>query len=252
MRRQENGRSDDEEATGRPLAEMAYERIKRAILRCDLEPGSQVTEEQLAERFGLSRSVVRPALKRLYQQQLVRTVSRNRYIIPPITIKDANELFDLRLMLEPSAARRAAGRVDPEQLERLEQLCEAQYEPGDRDSADAFLQANAEFHVTVARASGNELLAEVVASLLDREQRLNHLAHMLGDRNQDAFHEHRELVEALIAADGERAERVMTEGVRASRSFVLDALMSSPAIQEMNVTIPRNPAVKADRSAVAR
>jgi DNA-binding GntR family transcriptional regulator len=252
MRRQENGRADEEEPAGRPLAEMAYERIKRAILRCDLEPGSQVTEEQLAERFGLSRSVVRPALKRLYQQQLVRTVSRNRYIIPPITIKDANELFDLRLMLEPPAARRAAGRVDPEQLERLEQLCEAQYEPGDRDSADAFLQANAEFHVTVARASGNDLLAEVVASLLDREQRLNHLAHMLGDRNQDAFHEHRELVEALIAADGERAERVMSEGIRSARTFVLEALMSSPAIQQMNVTIPRNTPAKVDRSAVAR
>lgn len=242
-------RHEDDEPSGRSLAETAYERIKRAILRCDLEPGSQVTEEQLAERFGLSRSVVRPALKRLFQQQLVRTVSRNRYIIPPITIKDANDLFELRLMLEPSAANRAAGRVDPEQLERLEQLCEAQYEPGNRDSADAFLQANAEFHVTVARASGNELLAEVVASLLDREQRLNHLAHMLGDRNQDAFHEHRELVEALLAADGDRAERVMAEGIRSARSFVLEALMSSPAIQQMNVTIPR---MKVDRSVVAR
>jgi len=251
MRRHVNGQSDEEESAGRPLAEMAYERIKRAILRCDLEPGSQVTEEQLAERFGLSRSVVRPALKRLYQQQLVRTVSRNRYIIPPITIKDANDLFELRLMIEPSAANRAAGRVDSEQIERLEQLCEAQYEPGNRDSADAFLQANAEFHVTVARASGNDLLAEVVASLLDREQRLNHLAHMLGDRNQDAFHEHRELVEALIAADGGRAERVMAEGIRSARAFVLEALMSSPAIQQMNVTIPRS-GLKVGRSAVAR
>lgn len=249
MRRQEDGRGDEEEPAGRPLAEMAYERIKRDILRCDLEPGSQVTEEQLAERFGLSRSVVRPALKRLYQQQLVRTVSRNRYVIPPITIKDANDLFELRLMIEPSAAKRAAGRVDPEQLQLLEQLCAAQYEPGNRDSADAFLQANAEFHVTVARASGNDLLAEVVASLLDREQRLNHLAHMLGDRNQDAFHEHRELVEALVAADGEQAERVMAVGIRSARAFVLEALMSSPAIQQMNVTIPR---MKADRSAVAR
>jgi DNA-binding GntR family transcriptional regulator len=252
MRRRENGRVDDEEPAGRSLAEMAYERIKRAILRCDLEPGSQVTEEQLAERFGLSRSVVRPALKRLYQQQLVRTVSRNRYVIPPITIKDANDLFDLRLMLEPAAANRAAGRVDAEQLARLEQLCEAQYEPGNRDSADAFLQANAEFHITVARASGNELLAEVVANLLDREQRLNHLAHMLRDRNQDAFHEHRDLVEALIAVDGARAEQVMEEGIRASRAFVLDALMSSPAIQEMNVTIPRSIALKPDRTAAAK
>lgn len=248
--KQRNGQGEGEESSARPQAELAYERIKHAILRCDLEPGSQVTEEHLAERFGISRSVVRPALKRLYQQQLVRTVSRNRYIIPPITLKDANDLFELRLMIEPSAAKRAAGRVEARQLERLEQLCEAQYKPGDRDSADAFLQANAEFHVTVARASGNDLLAEVVASLLEREQRLNHLSHMLGDRNQEAFHEHRELVEALIAGDGERAESVMADGIRSARTFVLEALMSSPAIQLMNVTIPRG--AKVERGAVAR
>jgi DNA-binding GntR family transcriptional regulator len=248
MTYQEDGFGEGEEASNRPLAELAYERIKRAILRCDLEPGSQVTEEQLAERFGISRSVVRPALKRLYQQQLVKTVSRNRYIIPPITLKDAHELFELRLMIEPPAAKRAAGRVEARELERLEQLCEAQYEPGDRESADAFLQANAEFHVGVARASGNDLLAEVVATLLDREQRLNHLAHMLGDRNQQAFHEHRELVEALIAGDGDRAEAAMAEGIRSARAFVIDALMSSPAIQQMNVTIPR----AANGSKVAR
>lgn len=223
----------------RSMADRAYDQIKRAILRCDLEPGSQVTEEQLAERFGLSRSVVRPALKRLYQQQLIRTDTRNRYVVRPITLKDAHELFELRLMIEPVAARQAAGRIDPEQLERLNQLCSAQYVPGDRDSAERFLQANAEFHITVARASGNDLIAEIVSSLLEREQRLNHLAHVLGDRNQDAFHEHSELVEALITGDGDQAERVMAEGIRSARSFVIEALTSSPSVQRINVTIPR-------------
>src|SRR4051794_14938933 len=96
----ENGRQS--------LAQTAYDTIKRAIIRCDLEPGQQVTEEQLAERFGLSRATVRPALKRLYQEQLVRTITRQRYVIPPITLKDAQDLFELRLLLEPAAARRAA------------------------------------------------------------------------------------------------------------------------------------------------
>jgi DNA-binding GntR family transcriptional regulator len=221
-----------------PLAEMAYARIKRAIIRCDLEPGRQVTEEQLAERFGVSRATVRPALKRLFQEQLVQTISRQRYIIPPITLKDAEDLFDLRLLLEPAAARRAAGRVDPVQLERLDQLCRAQYQLGDRESAEAFLAANTEFHVTVARASGNELMAEVITNLLDREERLNHLSHVLHDRNEAAYHEHHELVEALIAGDGERAESVMASGIRSACFFVVEALMSSPAIQSVNVMKP--------------
>src|SRR5690349_1090424 len=179
-----NGRHDhaEEDEERRPLAQAAYDLIKRAIIRCDLEPGRQVTEEQLADRFGLSRATVRPALKRLYQEQLVATITRQRYVIPPITLKDAHDLFELRLLLEPAAACRAAGRVDAEQLRRLDELCGAHYQPGDRESAEAFLRANTEFHVTVARASGNALLAEVIRNLLDREERLNHLSHMLNDR----------------------------------------------------------------------
>jgi DNA-binding GntR family transcriptional regulator len=222
----------------RPQAQTAYESIKRAIIRCDLAPGQQITEEQLADRFGVGRAVVRPALKRLYQEQLVQTMTRQRYVISPITLKDAFDLFELRLLLEPVAARRAAGRVDPDQLKRLDELCGAQYELGDRESAEAFLRANTEFHITVARASGNAMLADFIANVLDREERLNHLAHMLHDRNEVAFHEHRDLVEALIAGDGERAERVMADGVRASRAFVVDALTSSPSIQFANVTAP--------------
>jgi DNA-binding GntR family transcriptional regulator len=204
------------------LAETAYETIKRAIIRCELEPGKYVSEAYLAERLQLSRGVVRPALKRLYQEQLVQTGDGQRYQVPPITLKDAYDLFELRLLLE---------------IRRLAELCGAQYQPGNRESAEAFLRANREFHVTIARASGNALMAEVIANLLDREERLNHLAHMLHDRNDAAYHEHQELIDALIAEDGERAEKVMADGVADSRRFVLEALMSSPSIQTTNVTL---------------
>jgi DNA-binding GntR family transcriptional regulator len=225
-----------------PRAHAAYDLIKRAIIRCDLEPGQQVTEEQLAERFGLSRATVRPALKRLYQEQLVTTITGRRYVVPPITLKDAQDLFELRLLLEPPAAGRAAGRVDAEQLRRLDELCCAEYRPGDRESAESFLRANTEFHVTVARASGNALLAEVIRNVLDREERLNHLSHMLNDRNADAYHEHHELVEALIAGDAEHAERVMAAGIESARAFVMQAMLSSPSVQSVNVTLPLTPA----------
>ena len=229
---------DEGTARQRSLAETAYARIKRAIIRCDLEPGQQVTEEELAERFGLGRAAIRPALKRLYQEGLVRTITRQRYVIPPITLKDAHDLFDLRMLLEPVAARRAAGRVDPAQLKRLDELCRAQYRLGDRDSAEAFLRANTEFHVTVARASGNEIMAEVIANLLDREERLNHLSHVLHDRNEEAYHEHHDLVEALVAGDGDRAEQVMADQIRAARAFVIEALTASPSVQSVNVRRP--------------
>ncbi len=222
-------------------SDLVYDRIKRSIIRCELQPGQQVTEEQLAHQYGVSRGSIRPALKRLYQEQLIQTISRNRYVIPPVTLKDANDVFEMRLLLEPAAARQAAGRIGPEQLQRLTQLCGARYRPGDRESAEEFLRANTELHVTIARASGNVLLAEFIANLLEREERLNNLAHSLKDRNEDAHHEHVELVEALAAGDGERAAEVMASGIRSARGFVLEAMMASPALQQVNVVAPRLP-----------
>ena len=236
------GKAADEvdrlEMPGGALADTAYRRIKRAIIRCELEPGLQVTEEYLAGRFGVSRAAVRPALKRLYQEQLIRLATRKRYVIAPITLKHARELYELRLLLEPAAARLAADRIDPDQLRRLNELCEAHYRVGDRASAEAFLRANTEFHITIARASGNDLMAEVIAGLLDRAERLNHLSHLLHDRNEAAYHEHHELVDALVAGDGERAERVMARQIEDARAFVLEALTSSPSVQAVNVTGP--------------
>jgi DNA-binding GntR family transcriptional regulator len=220
------------------MAEAAYQRIKRAIIQCDLEPGRQVSEEQLAERFRLGRSAVRPALKRLYQEQLIQTISRNRYIVSSITLKDAHDVYDLRLLLEPEAAKRAARRITPEQLRRLSELAEAQYNPGDRESAMRFLLANTEFHLTIARASGNDMLAEVITNVLDRAERINNLSHSLIDRNHDAYQEHHSLTDALAEGDGARAEREMTAQIRSARIFVIEALTSSPSIQSVNVGRP--------------
>jgi DNA-binding GntR family transcriptional regulator len=229
----------DGEGRASRLSDRAYARIKRDIITCALEPGQNFTEEQLAEQYGVGRAAVRAAVKRLYQEQLIQFGPAKRYAVAPITLKHAQDVYQMRCLLEPAAARMAAGNLSPEQISNLKRLGTAQYEPGDRRSAEDFLRSNSEFHVEVARASGNEVMVEMVASLLDRAERLNHLSHMLGDRNEEAVHEHHELLNALINGDCDRAEQVMREQVLSARTFVLNALMSSPAIQSMNVLGPR-------------
>ncbi len=231
-----------EEQQRMSMADIAYETIKRAIIRCDLDPGQFVSESFLAERFGLSRAVVRPALKRLFQEQFIQMAGGQRYVVPPITIKDVMDLFELRLLLEPAAARQAAGRISADRILRLRELCGVNYRFGDRESAEAFLKSNTEFHLIIARATGNTLLTETIRNLLDREERLNHLSHMLCDRNAAARHEHSQLVDALADGEADRAERVMTTGIESARAFVMDALLTSPSIQTANVTRPPQPA----------
>lgn len=230
-----NGKGVAADSEPRLLAETAYITIKRSIVCCELEPGQQITEEQLAARFGVGRAAVRAALKRLYQEQFIQSVTRHRYVVTPITLKHVQELFELRMLLEPAAARRAAGRIDAQLLRHLSDLSEASYEVGNRQSAEAFLTTNTEFHALVAQASGNSLLASMVRGLLDKVERVHHMSHLLHDRNETAYHEHHELLEALMAGDAERAEQVMIQQIEAARAFVLDAMIASPSIQSVNV-----------------
>lgn len=219
----------------RSFTDEAYEAIKRDILRCELEPSLPVTEEQLAELYGVGRAAVRAALKRLYQQGLVVLVTPKRYAIAPITIKQAQDICSLRLLLEPTAARLAATRADEDVLERLEALCDVTYEVGNRRSAEHFLRANTEFHVMIARAAGNDVLVEFVSSLLEQEERINHLSYSLRDRNDQVSHEHRDILNALRQRDAAGAEALMRQHIEASSRFVVEAFLSSPSVQQAPV-----------------
>jgi len=137
---------------GRPLVDQAYFAIKRSVIDCELAPGESITEEQLAQQYRVGRAAVRAALKRLTQEKLVDIGVRQRYTVTPLTLRHVNELFAVRALLEPHAARLAAGRIDAAHLRRLDELCQARYVVGDIFSARAFLRLNTEFHTTIARA----------------------------------------------------------------------------------------------------
>ncbi|MBV9169322.1 MAG: GntR family transcriptional regulator [Chloroflexi bacterium] len=223
----------------RSLADRAYAAIKAAVIRCELEPGLAVTEAQLATQFRVGRAAVRAALKRLCQERLVEVALRQRYRIAPITIRHVKELFEVRALLEPSAARSAAGRIDSAHLRRLDELCQARYIVGDAESARAFLQLNTEFHSTIVRACGNDLLAETIVGVLEKIERVHHLGHLLRDRNEQAFHEHHDLVEALVDGDGERAYEITRTQIDSARQFAIDGLLASPSLQTVNIDAGR-------------
>ena len=126
----------------------AYERIRRDLLSCKLTPGSTVTESQLMSEYGIGKTSCRIALVRLVHEGFVRSVPRQGYRIAAITLKDVEEVFALRVQLEPLAARLACGRVDVELLRRLEAACRVPHpERALSAQIDVFLEANREFHL---------------------------------------------------------------------------------------------------------
>lgn len=211
------------------LTEQATALLRREILTASLAPGETLSEAQAAERLGLGKAPVRAALARLAEEGLIQAMPRRGWVVALVTIRDIHEVFDLRLLLEPEAARRAAGRVDAEALRRLDAVCAAGYRPEDADSALGFLDANRAFHVAVADLSGNGRLARQIGRLLDESTRMLVLGLKRRDRSGEMAHEHAALIEALALGRADAAAALMHEQVAASRAMVLDALTAAPS-----------------------
>jgi DNA-binding GntR family transcriptional regulator len=212
------------------LTEQAVEALRRDILTTRLAPGESLSEAATAQRLGLGKAPVRGALARLAEEGLVQALPRRGWVVSLVTIRDIHEVFDLRLLLEPEAARRAAGRVDAEALHRLDAVCAEGYRPEEPDSAADFLAANRAFHVAVAELSGNGRLARQIGRLLDESTRMLVLGLRRRDRSGEMAHEHLALIEALALGRAEAAAALMQQQVAESRAMVLAALTAPDAL----------------------
>jgi DNA-binding GntR family transcriptional regulator len=224
-------RSSAVDADEAPLmTDQVYEAIRRDILCCALAPGAAISEASLANRYGYGKSPVRLALSRLRQEGLVSASPRRSFAVSTITLRDVHELYGLRLVLEPAAARLAAGRVDVRALKKVDAICRRGYVPGEPSSTLRFLDANRAFHMSIAQASGNLRLVRLLGQVFDETTRVMHIGLGLRNRSVEMQHEHDSLLSALESGDGQSASRIAEEQVAASRDMVLAALVQSPEL----------------------
>jgi DNA-binding GntR family transcriptional regulator len=215
----------------------AHERLRRAVVRLELPPGSEASEQRLAARFGLSKAAVRAALARLRAERLVLAEPRRGHVVAPLTLRDVGEVYALRLLLEPPAAAAAAGRLDAAAIARLRGAIANEVDIDDPASIDRFLDGNRAVHVTIARASGNARLAAVVERLLDDSERAIGVALRAGaaGRGLRVRGEHEAVLDAIAAADGEAAERLMRLAIERFRDELLETLRGSAAVQDLPI-----------------
>lgn len=216
----------------------AYLEIKRRILDLEMGPGTSFTEGVLAAEMGLSKTPVREALGRLRQERLVDAIARSGYQVAPVTLKETRDLFHVRTMLESEAAALAAARgVDIDALLELDALCRASYEPGNRASILEFLSANARFHATLGRMSGNDALASVLQDVLDRLHRPFILGLLHTTAADEVTHDHVELLDAVKAGDAAAARKVAAAQATSSQRMVINGLLASPTVLSMNLGV---------------
>jgi DNA-binding GntR family transcriptional regulator len=211
-------------AGGPNLADQAYRRIHRMIIRCELAPSGEVTQNELAESLGLGRSPVREALARLTAEGLVASRPRFGYQIAPITLADIREIFGLREIVEPAAAGLACQLLTDADLQQLDALCVA---PDPADDVETIMSRNREFHLLIGRSSGNRRLAEVIERLVWESDRFFFYQFQSGYPMQRVPVEHRRLAEVLRSRDPAEAKRLAATEASATAENLLRLIVSS-------------------------
>lgn len=206
------------------FAEQAYKAILLDILICKLDPGSQIAQSQLMEYYPFGVTPVREALKRLESEGFVRTIPRFGYIITPITVKDVEDIYEMRSILELASVRLAIQRASDSQLAELEKYTAVTYIYKDHESYQRFLEQNNAFHYSIAVSGGNRKLADMLFNLLNQMIRIFNLGLELHDSAEEMRHEHIALIKAVQARDTSLAEKIMLDQINRSRQRVVQMI----------------------------
>lgn len=182
--------------------------LQQAILEHRLQPGMKLSEDEVGEIFGASRTVVRAALHALAHSGLV-AIERNRgaFVSRP-SIREAHEVFEARALIEPRVAHRAALAVAEVQLEKLKAHIEAEHVALAAGEMGKSLSLSGLFHIAVSDIADQHVLGAMIRQLISRSSLIIALYWKRPDTACES-HSHHALLDAMAARDGQAAEEIM-------------------------------------------
>jgi DNA-binding GntR family transcriptional regulator len=193
------------------LKDQAYLAIKRAILSLKLRPGEALVESELAQQLGISKTPVRTALHELEREGLVTKVLYKGTYVTEVTLRDVQEIFELRAVLEGLAARLAVPMLDESELTRAREflrLMEEALKMADKDLAS---QYGKQFHDLILQNADNQRLQLILHNLDDHLQRFRLLSDQISGRLEKSLREHKRVLQALDQGDPDLAEQKIKE-----------------------------------------
>lgn len=208
----------------KPLREVVAETLREAIASGNLRAGERLMEIQLAEELGVSRTPVREAIRKLELEGFVVMMPRRGTYVADLSIKDINEVFEIRTALDVLAAGLAVERITEEELEQLERLLVEIGELLEQGDVDKLVESDSQFHDVLYRASRNDRLVGIINNLREQFTRFRSISIKYPGRMQDTVNEHRRLVEAIASRDIDLAQQIAREHMENSEQTLLQDL----------------------------
>ncbi|MFA6850512.1 MAG: GntR family transcriptional regulator [Selenomonadaceae bacterium] len=207
-----------------PLREVVCETLRDAIRKGVLKPGERLMEIQLAEELGVSRTPVREAIRKLELEGYVIMMPRRGTYVANLSIRDVNEVFEIRTSLDSLASGLAAERITDEELERLQRLLVLIGEYIEENNMEKIVETDTEFHDILYQASRNTRLVGIIFNLREQLTRFRSTSMAYPGRLKETLEEHRHLVEAIAQGDALEAQRAAEEHMEKSEQTLLTSM----------------------------
>ena len=206
------------------LRELTYDKMRQAIFAAHFKPGDRLVERTLCEELGVSRTVVREVLRQLEAEGLVETIPHQGPIVARLDGDKAQQIYEVRGLLEAMAVRACAQAVSPQAIDELEATSRQMEAAFSKNDADEVLRATTRYYEIIFK-SGNKLFAwDVVQSLNARINQLRAMTIASPNRNRTSMLEMRRITAAIKQGDAEAAEAASWDHVNTAARIAKDLL----------------------------
>lgn len=203
-----------------------YTQIKTMMYNQQLAPGQKLIYQDLARRLKVSTTPILQALHRLENAKLVRYEQNKGFFVAEITETEARELYQAREALEVYLIPVLIERLNKESIEKIRESFRAQNERSTPDYRGKLMLTDASFHLTIARASGNQVVVDLLDTVMERIY-LKYRSEYVGEeRIAKVLKDHREMLKALSAKNTEKAIQLTREHIKSGMNYMIDSLKS--------------------------
>lgn len=215
----------------RPVAlrDQVVSNLRTAIINGQFLPGSRLVERQMCELLGVSRTLVREALRQLEAEGWVRILPNRGPVVISMSAEEVRDLYEVRAALEGVAAMRAAEHATPEQLDRMAAAVDVMTKAQKRNDSVRHREQVHVFYEALREAAGNALLKAQLAAMSARMAWLRSLTLARPERAAIAVQDETRLLAALRARDGVRARQLCEAHLRLTGEAVVAALHATQA-----------------------
>lgn len=211
----------------RPLNDMVYEGLRKAIIQGVIPVGDRLNEKVLSDYMNISRTPIRNAIKKLTEEDLVEYIPKYGVVVRRVTVADAEEIYQIRIALETMATIAAMERMTPENHREMQELLQKTEEDNQLGKIQQVIRYFTEFNALIYRFSRMQRLEAVVGNMLEYVARFRDISLFDDKRRGLALNEHRLIYRGMQTKDKELITLIVTEHLNHSKEFVIREIIRS-------------------------